>query len=146
MSLNILEKSRNEFNKLNANTDKISTRKASQLSLDVLNKNIPKMIGGSADLTPSNNTKSKELDTVPDNLNGRYVHYGVREHGMASIDGLSLHGGFIPYGGTFLVFPIIVGRNKTFCNGRFKKFVYVMTHSIGLGRWTSHQPREHLMS
>ena len=150
LSLNILEKSRNEFNKLNANTEKISTRKASQLSLDVLNKNIPKMIGGSADLTPSNNTKSKELDPIaPDNLNGRYVHYGVREHGMASImNGLSLHGGFIPYGGTFLVFSDYCRPSIRLSAMMGLKVIYVMTHdSIGLGEdGPTHQPVEHIMS
>ena len=150
VSPNIFEKSRNEFNKLNAKIDKISTRKASQLSLDVLNKHIPKMIGGSADLTPSNNTKSKGLDPIaPNNLDGRYVHYGVREHGMASImNGLSLHGGFIPYGGTFLVFSDYCRPSIRLSAMMGLKVIYVMTHdSIGLGEdGPTHQPVEHLMS
>ena len=108
------------------------------------------MIGGSADITPSNNTKSKELDPIaPDNLNGRYVHYGVREHGMASImNGLSLHGGFIPYGGTFLVFSDYCRPSIRLSAMMGLKVVYVMTHdSIGLGEdGPTHQPVEHLMS
>ena len=150
VSPNIFEKSRNQFNKLNAKIDKISTRKASQLSLDILNKHIPKIIGGSADLTPSNNTKSKGLDPIaPNNLDGRYVHYGVREHGMASImNGLSLHGGFIPYGGTFLVFSDYCRPSIRLSAMMGLKVIYVMTHdSIGLGEdGPTHQPVEHLMS
>ena len=85
---------------------KISTRKASEKVLNILIPEIPELIGGSADLTPSNNTKINPMSELNRrNYGGRYVHYGIREHGMASImNGLSLHKGVIPYGGTFLIF------------------------------------------
>ena len=85
---------------------KWATRQSSQEFLEVINPLVPDLIGGSADLTPSNNTKTKTLAAVTkDNFSGRYIHYGIREHGMAAaMNGLALHGGIIPYGGTFLVF------------------------------------------
>jgi transketolase len=145
-----LEKSRNEFNKLNANTVKISTRKASQLSLDVLNKNIPKMIGGSADLTGSNNTKAKDMNVITsNNFNGNYIHYGIREHGMAGVmNGIALHKGLIPYGGTFLVFTDYCRPSIRLSAIMNIPVIYVMTHdSIGLGEdGPTHQPVEHLAS
>ena len=106
----LINKIVSDFYKKTSDISKISTRKASQLCLDSINNFIDNTIGGSTDLTPSNNTKSKDLSILnKTNFDGRYIHYGVREHGMAAImNGLSLHSGFIPYGGTFLVFLIIV--------------------------------------
>ncbi len=126
----------------------VATRVSSQKVLDVLAAAIPEMLGGSADLTGSNNTKAKSQSVVtPDDFSGSYVHYGVREHGMAAaMNGIALHGGLIPYGGTFLVFsdycrPAI--RLSALMNQRV---VYVFTHdSIGLGEdGPTHQPVEHL--
>src|SRR5262249_10284044 len=84
----------------------IATRKASEGVLEAINGAIPYTVGGSADLTPSNNTKTKGLiDIKPGDFSGRYVRYGIREHGMAAaMSGMALHGGIIPYGGTFMVF------------------------------------------
>lgn len=133
-----------------ADPRKVATRTASQLALDVINAALPETIGGSADLTPSNNTLTKGLqDFTADNRAGRYVRYGIREFGMAAaMNGMALHGGVLPYGGTFLVFsdyarPAI--RLSALQNARV---VYVMTHdSIGLGEdGPTHQPVEHVMS
>ena len=127
-----------------------ATRKSSQEILEVLNPLIPSLIGGSADLTGSNNTLTKALKPVTaSDYSGRYIYYGVREHAMAAMmNGLALYGGFIPYGGTFLVFtdycrPAI--RLSALMNQRV---IYVMTHdSIGLGEdGPTHQPVEHLAS
>lgn len=127
-----------------------ATRKSSENALNVLCAAIPEMIGGSADLTGSNNTKAKNMEVIKaGSFGGRYIHYGVREHGMASaMNGMSLHGGIIPFGGTFLVFtdycrPAI--RLSALMNQRV---IYVMTHdSIGLGEdGPTHQPVEHLPS
>ena len=84
----------------------LATRNASQNALDVINAAVPETIGGSADLTGSNNTKSKDLKPLnAADYGGRYIHYGIREHGMAAaMNGMALHGGVIPYGGTFLCF------------------------------------------
>ncbi|HTI85030.1 MAG TPA: transketolase, partial [Alphaproteobacteria bacterium] len=127
-----------------------ATRKASQEVLEVITPLVPEMVGGSADLTGSNNTKSKvEAILTPNSYGGRYIHYGVREHGMAAaMNGLALHGGIIPYGGTFLVFT-------DYCRPAIRlsalmrlRVIYVMTHdSIGLGEdGPTHQPIEHLAS
>jgi len=133
-----------------ADPKKVATRTASQLALDVINAALPETIGGSADLTPSNNTLTKGLqDFTAQNRAGRYVRYGIREFGMAAaMNGMALHGGVLPYGGTFLVFsdyarPAI--RLSALQNARV---VYVMTHdSIGLGEdGPTHQPVEHVMS
>ena len=80
-----------------------ATRKGSELSLDLITEFIPNLVGGSADLTGSNNTKTKEMKIInAEDFSGSYIHYGIREHGMAGImNGISLHGGLIPYGGTF---------------------------------------------
>ncbi|KJE35146.1 transketolase [Thalassospira sp. HJ] len=130
---------------------KVATRKASENVLEVLTKAIPEMIGGSADLTGSNNTKTSVQApiTADDGYEGAYIYYGIREHGMAAaMNGLALHGGVLPYGGTFLVFtdycrPAI--RLSALMNQRV---VYVMTHdSIGLGEdGPTHQPIEHVAS
>jgi transketolase len=133
---------------LSTDTPKIATRSASEKVLGVINTVLNETIGGSADLTGSNNTKTDNLDIVSrDSLKGRYIYYGIREFGMAAaMNGLALHGGFIPYGGTFLVFsdysrPAI--RLGALMNQRV---IHVMTHdSIGLGEdGPTHQPVEHL--
>lgn len=125
-----------------------ATRKSSQNVLEVLNIAIPEMIGGSADLTGSNNTKTATLApvTAPD-YKGRYVYYGVREHAMAAaMNGLALHGGVIPYGGTFLVFTDYCRPSIRLSALMEQRVIYVMTHdSIGLGEdGPTHQPVEHL--
>lgn len=129
---------------------KWATRKSSQEALEVLTLADTTMIGGSADLTGSNNTRTKATDVItPDDFSGRYIHYGVREFGMAAaMNGIALHGGYIPYGGTFLVFsdynrPAI--RLAAIMNQRV---IHVGTHdSIGLGEdGPTHQPVEHLSS
>ncbi len=126
----------------------IATRKSSELSLSVVNKNIPYTVGGSADLTGSNNTLTPELSVFsPDNPNGRYIHYGIREHAMAAaMNGISLHGGLIPYGGTFLAFTDYARGAMRLSSLMKIRVIYVMTHdSIGLGEdGPTHQPIEHL--
>jgi transketolase len=138
------------LDKLLADLKPVATRKASEMALEAINVAIPATIGGSADLTGSNNTKTKALEPLTaDNYSGRYVYYGIREFGMAAaMNGMALHGGVIPYGGTFLVFtdyarPAI--RLSALQNARV---IYVMTHdSIGLGEdGPTHQPIEHLQS
>ncbi len=126
----------------------IATRNSSQNALDVINPLVVETIGGSADLTGSNNTKSKELKplTAAD-YGGRYVYYGIREHGMAAaMNGMALHGGVIPYGGTFLVFTDYCRPSIRLSALMGRRVVYVMTHdSIGLGEdGPTHQPVEHL--
>ena len=127
-----------------------ATRKASENMLGVLTQAIPELIGGSADLTGSNNTKTKNQEPVTKNsFAGQYIYYGIREHAMASMmNGISLYGGFIPYGGTFMVFT-------DYCRPAIRlsalmgiRVIYVMTHdSIGLGEdGPTHQPVEHLAS
>ena len=128
----------------------IATRKASQLALEVLTDRLPEMIGGSADLTGSNLTQtSATMQAFTSEKSGRYVNYGVREFAMgAALNGLALHGGFIPYGGTFLVFSDYM-RNAIRLAALMKsKTLFVMTHdSIGLGEdGPTHQPVEHLAS
>jgi transketolase len=127
-----------------------ATRKASQEALQVLTAAIPEMIGGSADLTPSNNTDTKSTpDLNPDNPGGRYVRYGVREHAMvAAMNGMALHRGLIPYGGTFLIFSDYCRPAIRLACLMGQRVVLVMTHdSIGLGEdGPTHQPIEHLAS
>lgn len=129
---------------------KVATRKASEMALNVINAAVPETIGGSADLTGSNNTRSKGQETYSaENYGGRFVHYGIREHGMASaMNGMALHGGVIPYSGTFLVF-------SDYCRPAIRlaalmglRVIHVMTHdSIGLGEdGPTHQPVEHVAS
>ncbi|MEA3041138.1 MAG: transketolase [Sphingomonadales bacterium] len=126
----------------------IATRKASELALDAINAVLPETIGGSADLTPSNNTKSKGQDDVaPQKFGGRYIRYGIREHGMAAaMNGMALHGGIIPYGGTFLIFSDYCRPAIRLAAIMGQRVVFVMTHdSIGLGEdGPTHQPVEHL--
>jgi transketolase len=130
------------------NPPALATRNASQNALDVINAAVPETVGGSADLTGSNNTKSKELKplTAAD-YGGRYVYYGIREHGMAAaMNGMALHGGVIPYGGTFLVFTDYCRPSIRLSALMQQRVIYVMTHdSIGLGEdGPTHQPVEHL--
>jgi transketolase len=129
---------------------KVATRKSSEMALEVLTAAIPAMVGGSADLTGSNNTKTKA--TTPfgrTDYSGRYVYYGIREFGMAAaMNGMALHGGIIPYGGTFLVFSDYCRNAIRLSAIQEQRVVYVMTHdSIGLGEdGPTHQPVEHVMS
>ena len=127
---------------------KLATRQASGAVLDSITKIVPELVGGSADLTPSNNTKAKDQKEVrPGDFNGRYIHYGVREHGMAAaMNGIAAHGGLIPYGGTFLCFSDYCRPSIRLSAFMGLRVVYVMTHdSIGLGEdGPTHQPIEHL--
>ncbi len=128
----------------------IATRKASENALNVLVPAIPEMIGGSADLTGSNNTKAKnQAPLTADDYAGRYVYYGIREFGMAAaMNGMALHGGVIPYGGTFLIFSDYCRNAIRMSALQETRVVYVLTHdSIGLGEdGPTHQPIEHIMS
>ncbi len=128
----------------------IATRKASENALNVLVPAIPEMIGGSADLTGSNNTKAKnQAPFTADDYAGRYVYYGIREFGMAAaMNGMALHGGVIPYGGTFLIFSDYCRNAIRMSALQETRVVYVLTHdSIGLGEdGPTHQPIEHIMS
>lgn len=134
--------------KLVAEQPKLATRVASQKALDVLAEAIPELIGGSADLTGSNNTKAASQKPVTrDDFSGDYLYYGVREHGMAAaMNGMALHGGVLPYGGTFLVFTDYCRPSIRLSALMKQRVVYVMTHdSIGLGEdGPTHQPVEHL--
>ncbi len=132
------------------NPQKVATRKASEMALEAINAILPETIGGSADLTGSNNTLTKGLKPLTaDDYAGRYVYYGIREFGMsAAMNGMALHGGVIPYGGTFLVFSDYARGAIRLSALQEARVVYVMTHdSIGLGEdGPTHQPIEHLMS
>jgi transketolase len=134
--------------KLVAEPQTIATRKASEVALETITAVVPELILGSADLTPSNNTKTKNLSVLKaGEYGGRYIHYGIREHGMAAaMNGMALHGGVIPAGATFMVFT-------DYCRPAIRlsalmgvRVIYVMTHdSIGLGEdGPTHQPVEHL--
>ncbi|HTK58012.1 MAG TPA: transketolase [Sphingomicrobium sp.] len=133
-----------------ADPPKVATRKASEMALEAINAAIPATIGGSADLTGSNNTKTKAMQTLDaTNYGGRYIYFGIREFGMAAaMNGMAQHGGVLPYGGTFLVF-------SDYSRGAIRlgalagaKVIHVMTHdSIGLGEdGPTHQPIEHLQA
>ena len=134
--------------RLAAEPQTLATRKSSELALETITAVVPELILGSADLTPSNNTKTKNLVAIsPGNFAGRYIHFGIREHGMAAcMNGMALHGGLIPSGATFMVFT-------DYCRPAIRlsalmglRAIYVMTHdSIGLGEdGPTHQPVEHL--
>ncbi|MFP1645713.1 transketolase [Pontitalea aquivivens] len=127
---------------------KVATRKASEMVLAAINPVVPETVGGSADLTGSNLTKTADLGVFgPDNRKGRYIHYGIREHGMAAaMNGLWLHGGARPYGGTFFCFTDYARGAMRLSALMGVPAVYVMTHdSIGLGEdGPTHQPVEHL--
>ncbi len=147
---------KNNFNKsiksekINATKElkSIATRKSSELVLSALTKNKNTLIGGSADLAGSNNTKTKYQKIIkPNDFIGNYIHYGVREHAMCGImNGLALHGKFIPYGGTFLIFSDYCKPSIRLSAMMKQRVIYVMTHdSIGLGEdGPTHQPIEQL--
>jgi transketolase len=128
----------------------IATRQASQLVIDVIAEALPNLLGGSADLTHSNLTRAKtQRPVTSDVFDGSYVHYGVREHAMAAaMNGIALHGGFIPYGGTFLSFADYSRPAIRLAALMGVRVIHVMTHdSIGLGEdGPTHQPVEHLAS
>ncbi|MBO6717430.1 MAG: transketolase [Rhizobiaceae bacterium] len=126
----------------------VATRKSSEMALEVINGAVPETIGGSADLTGSNNTKTSQTKPIrADDYSGRYIHFGIREHGMAAaINGMVLHGGLIPYGGTFLTFSDYARPAMRLASLMGIGSIFVMTHdSIGLGEdGPTHQPVEHL--
>jgi transketolase len=128
----------------------VATRKSSEMALEAITAVLPDLVGGSADLTGSNNTKTKSTDALTkDNYSGRYIYYGIREFGMAAaMNGMALHGGIIPYGGTFLVFSDYCRNAIRLSSIQRQRVIYVMTHdSIGLGEdGPTHQPVEHVMS
>ena len=125
-----------------------ASRKSSAFVLENITSNLPELIGGSADLSGSNNTKTKYSTIIkPSNFKGNYIHYGVREHGMAGImNGMALHGGIIPYGGTFLIFSDYCKPSLRLSALMGLKVIYIFSHdSIGLGEdGPTHQPIEHL--
>ena len=127
---------------------KLATRASSEKVLEVVNPIMPETVGGSADLTGSNNTKTSDLGVfTPENRKGRYVYYGIREHGMAAaMNGMALHGGVRPYGGTFMCFTDYARPSMRLAALMKIPTVFVMTHdSIGLGEdGPTHQPVEHL--
>jgi transketolase len=135
---------------LAADLPKLATRQASQKTLNVLTKAVPELIGGSADLTGSNLTLADGMDAVSAaNYGGSHIYYGVREHGMAAaMNGMALHGGFIPYGATFLIFTDYCRPSIRLSALMKQRVIYVMTHdSIGLGEdGPTHQPVEQLSS
>jgi transketolase len=126
----------------------VATRKASEMALSVINEATDLTLGGSADLTHSNLTITKDMGKIaPGAFAGRYIHYGIREHGMAAaMNGIALHGGLLPYGGTFLCFADYARGAMRLSALMGQRVVYVMTHdSIGLGEdGPTHQPIEHL--
>ncbi len=133
---------------LAATPKEIATRTACEFALESLIPALPEMIGGSADLTGSNNTRTKSMKAIsPEDFSGRFIHYGVREHGMAAaMNGMALHGGIIPYSGTFLVFSDYCRPAIRLAALMGKRVIHVMTHdSIGLGEdGPTHQPVEQL--
>lgn len=144
---NIIKELKNDFI---SNSSEIATRKTSGKCLDKIFPNIPSMIGGSADLTGSVNTYVNDTEILSkDNYAGRYIHYGIREHAMAAaMNGMALHGGIIPYSGTFLQFSDYCRPAIRLSSLMEQRVIYVMTHdSIGLGEdGPTHQPIEHLSS
>ena len=126
----------------------IATRSASEFALESLVPAVPEMVGGSADLTGSNNTRTKSMKAMSaSDFSGRFIHYGIREHGMAAaMNGMALHGGIIPYSGTFLVFADYCRPSIRLAALMGERVIHVMTHdSIGLGEdGPTHQPVEHL--
>ena len=145
---NWAEKSEQYIQELQANPAKIASRKASQNALDAYSDILPEFLGGSADLAPSNLTFNRNSKSVtPDDASGNYIHYGVREFGMSAImNGIYLHGGFIPYGATFLMF-MEYAKNAVRMSSLMKlPVIYVFTHdSIGLGEdGPTHQPVEQI--
>ena len=137
----------NFIEELSSNSDSLATRKSSQIVLEFLQANLPELIGGSADLSGSNNTNTKHSIDINSNDDGNYIYYGVREFGMnAVMNGMALHGGLIPYSGTFLVF-MDYGRNAVRMAALMGiRVIFVFSHdSIALGEdGPTHQPIEHL--
>ncbi|OYW44589.1 MAG: transketolase [Sphingomonadales bacterium 12-68-11] len=129
---------------------KVASRKASEMALGPLTEQLPQLIGGSADLTGSNNTKTSSTKPLTKNdYSGRYLYYGIREFGMsAAMNGMALHGGVVPYGGTFLIFSDYARNAIRLSALQQVRVVYVLTHdSIGLGEdGPTHQPVEQVMS
>ncbi len=126
----------------------VATRQASGKVLETITKTLPQLLGGSGDLTPSNNTMPKGAESLdPESFAGRYIHYGIREHGMAAaMNGMALHGGILPYGGTFFTFSDYLRPALRLSALMQVQVVYVFTHdSVGLGEdGPTHQPVEHL--
>jgi transketolase len=126
----------------------VATRKASEDVLEVVNGFLPETLGGSADLTPSNNTKTSQMKSItPTDFSGRYMHWGIREHGMAAaMNGVALHGGLIPYGGGFLIFSDYCRPPIRLASLMGIRVIHVLTHdSIGLGEdGPTHQPVEQM--
>ena len=146
-SLNhLIEKAKKDYIK---NPKPLATRKVSEMFLDIVSK-LPFLIGGSADLAGSNNTKTKDHKIIkPGNFSGNYIHYGVREHAMCGImNGIALHSNLIPYGGTFLIFSDYCKPSIRLAAMMKQKIIYIFTHdSIGLGEdGPTHQPIEQLTS
>ena len=143
---NLIEKAKNEYLK---DLNVIATRKSSEIFLNIVSK-LPNLIGGSADLAGSNNTKTKDHKIIkPGNFSGNYIHYGVREHAMCGImNGIALHSNLIPYGGTFLIFSDYCKPSIRLAAMMKQRVIYVFTHdSIGLGEdGPTHQPVEQLTS
>jgi len=143
---NLIEKKKNEYLK---NLKPLATRKTSEMFLDIVSK-LPNLIGGSADLAGSNNTKTKSHKIIkPSNFLGNYIHYGVREHAMCGImNGIALHSNLIPYGGTFLIFSDYCKPSIRLAAMMKQRVIYIFTHdSIGLGEdGPTHQPIEQLTS
>jgi transketolase len=148
LSADVAEKLKAFKAELSATAPKVATRKASEMALGVINAATDLTLGGSADLTHSNFTITAGMQSVtPEHFTGRYVHYGIREHGMAAaMNGIALHGGFIPYGGTFMTFTDYARGAMRLSALMGIRVIYVMTHdSIGLGEdGPTHQPIEHL--
>jgi transketolase, bacterial and yeast len=132
------------------NNPTVATRKASEDVLEIINGLLPETLGGSADLTPSNNTKTSQMKAItPADFSGRYIHYGIREHGMAAaMNGIALHGGLIPYAGGFLIFSDYCRPSVRLAALMGIRVVHVWTHdSIGVGEdGPTHQPIEQLAS
>jgi len=141
----LLEEKKKKFFKLKP---EIASRQSSANVIEEITNSLPELIGGSADLSGSNNTKTKHSTILkPSNFNGNYIHYGVREHGMAGImNGMALHGGIIPFGGTFLIFLDYCKPSLRLSALMGLKVIYIFSHdSIGLGEdGPTHQPIEHL--
>ena len=133
---------------LNEDQPKVATRKSSQMALEVINGVVPETIGGSADLTGSNNTNTSQTKPItPDDFSGRFIHYGIREHAMAAaMNGMALHGGVIPYSGGFLIFSDYCRPSIRLAALMGIRAIHVLTHdSIGLGEdGPTHQPVEHM--
>jgi len=150
LPINLAQVLLEEINKQIETDEPLATRKASELVLKTINSEIDTLVGGSADLTGSNNTKAGSMSVVTrDNFAGNYIHYGVREHAMAAtMNGIALHKGLIPFGGTFLVFSDYARPAIRLSALMGLRVIYVMTHdSIGLGEdGPTHQPIEHLAS